>query len=149
MDNQTVVKYGPIRPHSKAANMNLRLPLSNIHRQRPLQLRWIPSQRTVQRYHTTQNREDIKYNNQADQLAKAAAMLPPPDTPQTTLADITICGVIAPTPCKKWILHHRITRMFHGAHWVPCFPMKGSTRIIRTTWLWKNFRLREKCGFLN
>ena len=109
--------------------------------------RWTPSHRMIKRYHTEQEKTDIKHNDVLDKVAKLVAKLPLPEAPQGAVDSITICNGVTPTPAKKWIIA--------GIHWMSWLQLRGTRRMTWITWLWGNVhwqgtgapweRGKEKC----
>ena len=60
----------------------------------------------IKRYHTEEEKKDIKHNDVVDRLAKLAAKLPSLEAPLGTVDSITICNGVTPTPAKKWIIEY-------------------------------------------
>ena len=114
IDNQAVVRCGAHRPHREAADMDYRERLANTYQSKTLALQWIPSHRTIIAKCTQAEREEIRRNDEVDELAKMATSLPLPPASPATKASIILRGTEAPTPAKKWLLNYRRYGVWKG-----------------------------------
>ena len=140
IDHKAVVDYGAVTPHRECSDVDLRQMIQTHQGAKQLQWRWIPSHRVIKRYHTDQEKKDIKHNDVVDRLAKSVAKLPLPEEPLGTVDSITICNGVTPTPAKKWIIEYRNEVKWGGTHWMSWLPLRGSRRMTWITWLWGNVR---------
>ena len=132
--------YGAVTPHRECSDVDPRQIIQTHQGAKQLQWRWIPSHRVIKRYHTDQEKKDIKHNDVVDRLAKSAAKLPLPEAPLGTVDSNAICNGVTPTPAKKWIIEYRNEVKWGGTHWMSWLPLRGSRRMTWITWLWGNVR---------
>ena len=135
MDNQAVVRWAPRPPHRECADMDLRQQVAEHLATRPIPFSWVPSHRSLSDATSPDDRETILRNDEVDRWAKTATALPLPPCEPTEPSATVICGGIAPTPAKKWVLQRRRTFGFPGVHWVSWLPLKGIRRMLWLRWL--------------
>ena len=85
IDNKAVLDYGAVPPHRECWDVDMRQIIQTHQGAKQLRWRWVPSQRVIKRYHTDQEKKDIKHNDAVDRLAKSAAKLPLPEAPLGTM----------------------------------------------------------------
>ena len=123
LDNKAVVDYGAITPHS---DVDPRQIIQTHQGAKQLRWTWVPSHTVIKRYHTDQEKKDIKHSYVVDRLAKSAAKLRLPEAPLGTINSITIYNGVTPTPAKKWIIEYRNEVKWGGTHWISWLPLRGS-----------------------
>ena len=70
---------------------------------------WIPSHHELSDATSLEDQEAILRNNEVDKWAKLATALPLPPCEPTHPSVIVICGGVAPTLAKKWVIQRRRT----------------------------------------
>ena len=98
--------------------MDLRQQVAKHLATRPIPFSWVPSHRSLSDATSQEDREAILRNDEVDRWATTATALPLPPCEPTEPSAIVICGGVAPTPAKKWVLQRRRTFGFPGVHWV-------------------------------
>ena len=77
---------------------DLRVPLAHAVQHKSIKVEWIKGHRKEAEAFNAVDKQDIRYNNITDGLAKQAAKLAPQDIVYTSPASIDIAGGEAPTP---------------------------------------------------
>ena len=116
LDNPAVTNVVITPAVRQESDTNLRVPLADAVQHKSLTVEWIKGHSTETEAIDAADKQDIRYNNINNRLAKQVAKLAPQDIVYTFPANISIARAEVPTPACKWILKLRRQHEVDGVH---------------------------------